>query len=156
MIGFSAVEYMVRKTCREADISEMASRMRDESKHQILHEFLEEVFSDNIAETFLKVLDFHVKKTSGKNLIWGILEKPRKTYRAIHDFFGVTGAVRLLEATIARHVKKKYEIIIDDRLISKLKSGDNEAILVAALKIYLTKINRLKDLTNIIDNIDGE
>ena len=152
----SVVEFMVKETYHEIDASKEALQINEKSKKQVLHGFLNEVFSDTIAETLLRVLDFHVGRKMGKNLVESILENPIETYEAIYSFFGAAGAVRALEISIAKQVKKKYEIIIDNRLITKLKNGDNRPILATALKIHLIKIGKLYDLINTINNIENE
>jgi len=147
---------MVEKIYHKIDASKEALQINEKSKRQVLNSFLNEVFSDTIAETLLRVLDFHVERRMGKNLVESILENPIETYEAIYSFFGAAGAIRVLEISIAKQVEKKYKIIIDNRLITKLKNGDNQPILVTALKIHLIKVGKLYDLINTINNIENE
>lgn len=91
-------------------------------------------FSDTVAETLLRVLNFHVEKKLGKNLVDGKIEKPAETYKAIYSFFGTVGTIRALEMAITRQIKRKYKVQVDNRLISRLRVGNNEALLNTVLK----------------------
>lgn len=146
---------MEEKINHKINASLEALRMNEKSKKQVLNSFLNEVFSDTVAETLLRILDFHVEKRIGKSLVESILENPIETYEAIYSFFGTVGAIKALETAVVRQVEKKYEIVIDKQLITKLRRGNNQPILVTALKIHLVKIGKLYDLINTINNIEN-
>ncbi len=115
----------------------------DKAKYrEILESFLEEVFSNTIAYAFLTVLRFHIKNILGNDLIDCILENPVEAYHALYKVLGAVGAVRVLENAMTRYIESKYMISVDNKLLTKLKNGDNKAILDAALKIYSLKRSR--------------
>ncbi len=109
-------------------------KARTSSFEKILEKLLEEALRE-IAPSFLHVLDFLSKKTTGRSLVENIIYHPRDAYKVLIEAFETPELLELIDNLLIKHISKKHGIIVDKSLLLELEEGSNGTILEVLSKI---------------------